>query len=486
MSAEHPFKRLRKSPPSKPDDAHNRYLDTVTVGNLRIVLRYLSNRPQHKNWHASISPLSLYIALNVGGALARAASLEFHRMGGEHGIPLYLDDHDDAPICRSLVHRLPLHRLVLRCGGGQAVPDLLRGCGAELREFVYDAWGAVLTKNDICAIASHCKKLSWLAIHGNRVEGALAPIWRSIGSTLTRIHIACFYSVSGLGIVDVISVPDLVEHCVNLNHVEVEEVNHETADVLIALGSRIRVLTIVGKLIPSCVPWREVYRACTNLEAVHLGLDCTAKSIDVLSLMGTKLVSLKLHDLHTLPNLRYFPDLYNQQNPMPTEDRFCSVLSACSVLKEVELNVEKRVTEALLRKLFEGLKSVTKFTCIMSEHYVNPAKDIIDAVACNFKKLESLTIWTASLKGEDVDALVDLPRLKHVTLRPASFNISPSKQPGYAVEVVKRFKDCVQLVQLEIHDMYNNYRSPIIAEAAAMYGRRDFDMFIRGVQYRTW
>ncbi len=466
MSTEHQSKRLTTNQLPTPDDPPDRYLDTVTDDSLRTVLRFLSNRPRHKNWHAYISPLSVNTALDVGGALRRAASLEFGAIGGDDGIPLYGDA--DASTFRSLVHRLHLHRLVLELGGGRVLTDVLLGCGAELRELDLDAKMTVVPKADIVAISTHCKRLSSLAIRGHRVEGTLAPIWRSLGSTLTRIYISCYCSRYGIG--DVISVPDLVQHCVNLRHVDVEELNHAVANVLIALGSRIRVLVIVDKIVPSCVPWREVYSACTNLEAIHLGLDCSAQAIDVLSLMRTKIVSLKLHDTDRL---------------MPDEDRFFSVLSTCSMLKEVDLRVWKLLPEALLRKLFGSLKSVTTLTCVMNQYDVNPAKDIIDVIACNLTNLESLTMWTVSLKGEDVDALFDLPHLKSVTLRPACYNISISKHLQCAVEVVKRLKNCAQLVQLEIHGLYIKNRYPLIAEAAR-YERTDFDMFIGGSQYRTW
>ncbi len=63
-----------------------------------------------------------------------------------------------------------------------------------------------------------------------------------------------------------------------------------------------------------------------------------------------------------------------------------------------------------------------------------------------------------------------------------------ASNPGeeYAVEIVKKLKNCVQLVQLEIADSILNYRSPRIAKTTAMYHRKNFDMFISGVQHRTW
>ncbi len=251
MSTERQSKRLRTSPPPTPDDARNCYIDTVPDDSLQIVLRHLSNRPQHKNWHAYISPLSVNTALDVGGALARAASLEFRSIGREDGIPLHGDV--DASIFRSLVHRLHLRRLVLELGGGHALPDVLRGCGAELRELDLHYNITLVTKADISAISTHCKKLSSLAIRGCLVEGTLAPIWRSIGSTLTRIYFGCYNCGFGNGIADFISASDMVEHCVKVHQVDVEELNHAVADVLVALGSRIRVLVIKNILDPSRV-----------------------------------------------------------------------------------------------------------------------------------------------------------------------------------------------------------------------------------------
>ena len=71
----------------------------------------------------------------MGGKLARAASVEFNTIGCEEGIPL--DTTIDKSLLRPRVHRLPLHRLVLRDLGIGALPDLLRGRGAELSELVF-------------------------------------------------------------------------------------------------------------------------------------------------------------------------------------------------------------------------------------------------------------------------------------------------------------------------------------------------------------
>ncbi len=464
MYTEHQSKRLRTSPPPTPDDARNCYLGTVPDEILRIVLRFLSRRPQHQNWHRYTSPLSVNTALDVGGALARAASLEFRSIGGRVGVPL--DSPHDASILRPLVHRLSLHRLVLKLDGGQALPDLLRRCGAELRELDLDAYGTAVTEADILAISAHCTNLSSLAIDGNRFEGMLTPIWRSIGSTLTRIYFGHYNCAFGNGIVDAISVPDFVEHCVNLRRVDVGMLNHAYADVLIALGSRIRVLNIEDELDSDFAPWRDVFAACTNLEEVHLALDDSDEAIDALALMRLKLVSLTL---------------YRRGDLAPPEDHFFSVLSACSLLKEVEFRVLQMSPEAL-RKLFESMKSVTTLTCLMGSSSVNPKENIIDVAACHLTSLETFTLSTRkSLKGEDVDALVRLPCLKSVTLR----RRYPEKSVLKVVEVVKRLKHCPQLVQLDID--YNRWsRAPLIAEAAAAYNRKDFDMFIGGVQYRTW
>ena len=432
------------------------------------MLRFLSRRPQHRNWHAYTSPLSVNTALNVGGALARAASYEFHSIGGKDGI--ILDADADAAILSPLFYRLHLRRVVIKLPRQDVLPGLLRGCGAELRELVVNAGWTVITETDILAISTRCKKLSYLAIHGNHVAGTLSPIWRSLGPSLKRIYIGWYFSGFGHGILGTISVLDLVVHCVNLHRVDVLTLNNGITDILVALGSRIRVLGIEDEYVLHNAPWREVHSACTNLEAVHLKLRNSAKAINVLSLMRGKLVSLTLH------------------NPISTEDQFFSVLSTCSVLRKVEVHVWKMFPQALLRKLFESLKSVTTLTCVMGMSDVDPKKGIIDAIAYNLTNLESFIISTRKpLQAEDVNALVGLPRLKFVSLRHRFCEKSTSKLPEeWAVEVVKRFKDCAQLVQLDIDDINIKNRSLLIAAAAATYDRKDFDMFIGGVQYRTW
>ncbi len=172
---------------------------------------------------------------------------------------------------------------------------------------------------------------------------------------------------------------------------------------------------------------------------------------------------------------------------LPIGDRIFSVLSACSVLKEVELLVTILLPDALMHRLFESLKSVTTLTCFVSRD-VNPDKVIIDAMAGNLTNLESLTISTSELlTAEDVNGLVGLPHLKSVTIRRRVIKKPISKEPEtFAVAIVKMLKDCAQLMQLEIVDINLQNRSLLIAEAAVMYKREDSDMYIGGVQYWTW
>ncbi len=190
MSTKHHPKRLRPNPPPAPDDARHNFLDTVPDEVLRIVLRHLSNRPQTQNWHPYISAHSVNTALDVGGALARAASIELRSIGGDDGFRLDTVVDDSILQLRPLVYRLRLHRLVLDLPAEDKLLDLLRGCAAELREFYLYSWRNSVTKNDIHAISTHCTKLSSLTITVRRAESPLAPIWRSLGSTLTRIHIS--------------------------------------------------------------------------------------------------------------------------------------------------------------------------------------------------------------------------------------------------------------------------------------------------------
>ncbi len=516
MFKERASKRLRSSPSATPNEAYNSYLDTLPDDIVRIVLRDLSRRPQDENWHANVSAKSVNIALDVGGTLARVVRKEFRIIGGKHG--LWLDPTLDESILRSLAYQLPLCKLVLQLPGrdvwictpkgiiGESrgvdlLSRLLPGCGAELKEMVLHGGKIVVTENDILAISTHCTQLSSLAIHGKRIEGVLAPIWRSLGSTLTRIYVGCYYSMFGEKDPNVISAGDLVKHCVNLHRVDVEELDDGTTDVMVTLGSRIRVLGVESRPYMDLAYWRKVYDSCTNLEAVHFVLDVYGVPVvGLLSVSRTKLVSLTLSCLF---------------NVMSYDEEFFSGLSACTALKKFELGVHS-FDVAALRKLFESLKEMKILTCVidLSDYGFHPKKDSVDALACNLRHVKSLTISTHTpLRGEEVSGLVGLPHLKFVTLRrEPSFSKWMSRiQEVYAAEVVKTLKDCGQLVQLEISAMIKNEdpyrpldeapvmcdrkdfddnniknRSHLIAEAAVMYGRKDFDMFIDGVQYRTW
>ncbi len=197
-----------------------------------------------------------------------------------------------------------------------------------MRESVLSPWGTEVTKSDILALSTNCKKLSSLDIPLCYVESSLAPIWRSLGSTLTRIRIRWYnqHSAARYQLADIIAAPDLVEHCVNLRHVDVEQLNQAVANALIALGSRIRVLRIASIPDPDIALCCKVYRACTNLEAVHLGLDCSVQAISVLSLMRTKLVSFKLFVTGNLIYLYNLQNLHDLLNLPPTEEHFlCSI-----------------------------------------------------------------------------------------------------------------------------------------------------------------
>ncbi len=468
MSTERLSKRLRSCPPPAPDEARNYYFDTVPDDILRIVLRYLSRRPQSRHWHRNIAAESVNTTLDVGGALGRAALMEFNIVGGENGIP---PGNLDLTILRPLVYRLALRRLVLRISRNAGV-DLLTyiipGCGAELRELVLDYGNMMMTENEVVAISKHCTKLSWLEIGGRCIQGTLAPIWCSLGPTLTRIYIGRQY---GRNVWDVFSVPDLVKHCVNLYRVDVKVMDYEMSRILATLGSRIRVLSVEQRYSYASIShWHTVYEACTNLEAVHLSLHSPRGASDILSLLSTKLVFL-------VPCAR----------GTDIDDVFLSALSRCSQLKEVELNLFG-IEPEVLRKLFESLKSVTTMTCWTGRTLVDLKRDIIDVIACNLTNLESLTISTyMTLDGGHVDALVDLLHLKSVTLRRDNTLSSNFKfAEGRAVEVVNTFNHCAQLSQLEIDNVHLKKRSQLIAEAAVTYDRKDFDMFIGGVQYRTW
>ena len=474
-------KRFRANPHSTLDDARNCYLDTVPDEVVRLVLRYLSDRPKHRNWQAYISAELVDTALDVGGALARAGSKEFHSIGGEDGIRIWRVR--DVRCLSRLVYRLPVHRLVfeLRLLGNDPLDGLLRGYGAELRELVLRAKGAVVTKTDILDISTHCRRLSSFAVHDGLVDSPLTPMWRTLGSTLTRISIGWYaqYSASGYGFLDIMSVPDMARHCLNLRRVDVGKLNIALGEVLTALGSRIRVLSFEddNKSTWNLTPWHEVFSACTNVEAVHLRLNnISLQAVNILSLTRRKVISVQFPNLHNL---------------MSTGDRLYSVLSNCSVLRRVEFYVWEFFPEVVLRKLLASMKSVTTLTCSTRTSDANLNKTIIDAVARNLTNLQSFTIETyETLIGEDVGALVDLAHLESMTIR-YLLALQSVPQPSRlseecAVEVVRKLKDCAQLVQLEIYDTELFRGSRRIAEAAVMYHRKDFDMYIGNVQYRTW
>ncbi len=261
LFTERSSKQLRTCPLPTSEKASNRYLDTLPDEVLPTVLRNLSCRPQHDKWQAYISADSVNTALDVGRALARAAVMEFRIIGGMNGVGLPPLFALDVSILRSLVCRLPLHKIVFqfpsrpfwrftpketfhKVHAHTLLSDLLRGCGAELRELVLDTVLVDVTEKEILAISTHCAKLSSLAIRSSRLKGSLTPIWRSLGSTLTRLYISRYTSNLDEKVRNVISVGDLVEHCVNLCRVDMYELDYETADIVVPLGIRIRVLSI--------------------------------------------------------------------------------------------------------------------------------------------------------------------------------------------------------------------------------------------------
>ncbi len=142
---------------------------------------------------------------------------------------------------------------------------------------------------------------------------------------------------------------------------------------LYAIGAPRDLLTYIGRTwesgpcseigrqeVENIVGWRRVYRACTNLEAVHLTRNGrSVADLHVLSLMCTKIVSLTLDDLDNL---------------MEAGDQLLSVLSAGSTLKEIELIIWRLVPEELLCKFFECLKSVTTLACTMCLPEVGPTR----------------------------------------------------------------------------------------------------------------
>lgn len=460
-------KRLRASPPPIPDDAGRRYLDTLPDDSLRIVLRHLSRRPNNHNWHSYLSPLAVCTALDVGGGLARAARFEFHRLGGKDSIEI--DMILDASILRPLVHRLPLHRLVLNLGRHQLLPDLLRGCGGQLKELILEASSSVVTEMEVNAVSTHCTQLSSFVLRTNHVEGTLIPIWRSLGSTLEHIYLDVYYSPLGRGALQIISVSNLVQHCVKLKRVDVNTLRHGIADVLIALGKRVRVLKVEREVRNNPILWRKVFRSCTNIDVVLADIMGSNGAIDILSIIRAKVRTLIL------------------RTPMPATPRFSAAVAACSSLEEIELISKKCTEDGIPRALFESIASVRKLSCDIGLSKMDPKKDIIDLVASTSRNLESFSISTyQTLQGEDVRALVDLPLLKHVTLRCRFFKKQSAKSAEMcAIEVVNKFKLCPQLMSLEIDDMNIKNRSSLVANAAYLYGQRNFDMFVGGVQYAT-
>ena len=112
-----------------------------------------------------------------------AASLEFRCIGDNDGFPLDANDYALMFLFCLLAYRLLLHRIVLEIDRGLMLPDVLYGCGTELRELVFDRRCAVVTVTDILALSINCKKQNCLR------ESRLVTIWCSIGSTLTRIYV---------------------------------------------------------------------------------------------------------------------------------------------------------------------------------------------------------------------------------------------------------------------------------------------------------
>ncbi len=164
-----------------------------------------------------------------------------------------------------------------------------------------------------------------------------------------------------------------------------------------------------------------------------------------------------------------------------------SVLARCSLVKTVELTIENMGVD-LLRKLCECFESVTTITCgtELSSRILD--KDIVDVVASNLTNLESFTILThESLKGEDVSALLALPHLKFVSFQCKFINESVVTKPveDCSVEVVETLKDCAHLAQLEIDVENIGSRAQTYTEAPAVYKRKDFDIYMGGVQYQT-
>ncbi len=79
----------------------------------------------------------------------------------------------------------------------------------------------MVADTDVVAISTHCRKLSLLAIHGDRVQGMQAPIWRSLASSLPHIYVGFHSSADGSGMAGIISALGMAEHCVSLRSVHV-------------------------------------------------------------------------------------------------------------------------------------------------------------------------------------------------------------------------------------------------------------------------
>ncbi len=152
--------------------------------------------------------------------------------------------------------------------------------------------------------------------------------------------------------------------------VDVGLFNDQIANILVTVGSRICVLTTRNEMSSNTAQWREVYGAYRNLDAVHLMLHGSERAIDILSLVRTKLVSLKLNRLLKL---------------ISTGDRFFYLLTTSSVFKEVELHIWLLLPKALMRKLLKSFESVTPLTCRRKRPYVVPNKLMIDVIASNLE-----------------------------------------------------------------------------------------------------
>ncbi len=105
------------------------------------------------------------------------------------------------------------------------------------------------------------------------------------------------------GAEDILLVADLVKHCVNLRQVDVYNLNPIIVGMLVTLGSRIPGLSIMDESVSDNDPLRDMFRACTNLEAVELNLPNSVPVTNVLCLVRTKLVWLTLYQTDLEDNL---------------------------------------------------------------------------------------------------------------------------------------------------------------------------------------